>query len=68
MKKVNKIIDFPKGCLIAPFNGRTTKDAEILAIEWENRNKNIEIISYYEQELGTKKSRSILVAYKFKES
>jgi len=64
MKKVDKLADFPSGCYISQFFGKTYDDAVL-----EAKKSDTVFISYFEQpKWGKSKFRTILVSYEIKDA
>jgi hypothetical protein len=64
MDKVGHLSEFPKGCLIAQFQGRDYEEAVESA-----EKSSLAVISYYEQKsYGKSKLKTILVSYKQEEN
>lgn len=60
MKQVSRLGEFPKGCLIAQFSGKSVDEAVSNA-----EHSGLNVISYFDQGVyGRSRCRTILVYYK----
>ena len=66
LKKVERLAEFPKNCLVAQFLGKGYEDAVSNAVAWQTRTGNT-CHAYFEQKLITK-WHSIIVHYTLKEN